>query len=135
MSQQDQQLTSLPKALTKHLKGDDSVVAFIPRRVDDAVLAEAADSFKDRSQPEKKRRLLPFAAAATVLLAIIAGQTFFAPNTDVMLSDDIDGSGEVDVLDAFALARLQKTDDSITEHRIEALLARIVSLSDLEPST
>jgi hypothetical protein len=47
-----------------------------------------------------------------------------------LAADDVDGSGQVDVLDAFALARRNaEHPDSAARIRIEALLARIVSLT------
>jgi hypothetical protein len=51
------------------------------------------------------------------------------PFDSVSVADDVDGSGRVDILDAFALARLQAAGDAgIGDDRIEALAARVVSL-------
>ncbi|MGH7337603.1 MAG: hypothetical protein ACREI7_08500 [Myxococcota bacterium] len=50
--------------------------------------------------------------------------------TDARLAgDDVDGSGRVDILDAFALARARAADPArVAQGEVDALAGRIVSL-------
>jgi len=48
-----------------------------------------------------------------------------------MLANDIDGSGVVDILDAFALARM--SDGAASQAQIDALIGDIVALNGTSP--
>ena len=77
--------------------------------------------------PPRRRRLAAgLAAAAVVFAALLVVQPvdLLGPADP----DDIDRSGRVDILDAFALARMRAAGRSITETEIEALAERVVSL-------
>lgn len=124
MTQPDQQLTELPVALSQRLKDQEKVSVMVPRRVDQRIVSEAQTYFAPRSAGKRPRWALP--VAASVLLALIATGTF--RSEDRLLRDDIDGSGHTDVLDVFALARMRRTDPSVSQARIDGLLARIVAL-------
>ena len=77
-------------------------------------------------QPRRRRLAAGLAAAAVVLAAllIVRPVDLLAPADP----DDVDRSGRVDILDAFALARMRAAGRSITETEIEALAERVVSL-------
>lgn len=82
----------------------------------------------------RRRRLSYAAAAAVALVAFFIVRPFdqngLAP---VPLANDIDGSGRVDILDAFALARTRASDPgSVSDERIDELLRQVVSLGATE---
>lgn len=140
----------LPRAIAERLAQEGSIAMLTPG-VDAAVLAAARAQFGRR-----RRRLawaMPAAIAATVIVAVTAAVLLSqrpAAVTDgspsggasasrapaaaapaTALPDDVDGSGRVDILDAFALAR---ADDDTPEGRarVAALAARVVSLGATE---
>src|SRR5690606_14013150 len=103
--------------------------------VDAAVLAAARAYFAGGSTRSRIRRELRYrparwaayaAAAAFVLAALLVVRPvdFFTTYDP----DDIDRSGRVDILDAFALARMRAAGAPITETRIDEVAARIVAL-------
>jgi hypothetical protein len=74
---------------------------------------------------------VPFAAAAAAILAaVLVLRPIDAPRSP----DDVDGSGRVDILDAFALARLRAAqgDSAASQERIDMLAERVVALAALE---
>lgn len=80
-----------------------------------------------RARPARRKRWAAGIAAAAVVLA-----AFFAvrpldrfPGYD---PDDIDRSGRVDILDAFALARMRADGAPIGDARIDEIAARAVAL-------
>ena len=114
----------LPESLVAQLKRSERAQAIVDPRTDRAILDEARRYFfAARSRRIRRAALrwaLPLAAAAALLVALLVVQPFGPPRS----ADDIDGSGRVDILDAFALARSQAD-----RERVDELAARIVSLS------
>lgn len=81
----------------------------IPREVDEAVLSQARSFLK--SEPRQKG-MVPFprwlAAAAVVILGLGIGLRLTRERNpgSTIAREDIDRNGKVDILDAFALARM-----------------------------
>lgn len=123
MHDSDPQFEDLPESIVARLERADRVQAIVDPRTDRAIVAEARRYFlatrPRRASKPILRWALPLAAAAAVLVAVLVVQPFGL----LRAADDIDGSGRVDILDAFALARSQAD-----QERVEALAARIVSL-------
>jgi len=99
------------------------------------VCREAAVHFATRSggarRASTRRWAIPAAAAAAaVLIAVLVNRPLDEVGTDARhAADDVDGSGRVDILDAFALARARGADPArVTQGEIDTLAARIVSL-------
>jgi hypothetical protein len=77
----------------------------------------------------RRRWAVPFAAAASLLLAAILMRPLLLDTAPA--ADDIDGSGRVDILDVLALARTRAERGdaaSISQARIDALAYSIVAL-------
>jgi hypothetical protein len=122
------ELDDLPPALAARLKRADRAEVIFDPRTDRAVIERARRYFASRPRTASPvmRWGLPFAAAAAVALLVVLP---FVPRGGG--PDDVDGSGSVDVLDVFALARqraAQGDASGIDTARIEALAARIVAL-------
>ena len=128
----DKQLEQLPQALVEALRGADTSLAVIDPHTDRRVLAEAREHFAAR--PERLRpvrtRWAVAAAAAVIVAAFLVVRPLELLQPPRGGADDIDGSGQVDVLDAFALARMSVSDESIGDREINALLGRIVALDN-----
>lgn len=124
----------LPPAIAERLEAKDRSVSILTPEIDRAVLAQAREHFATRTDVRiaaYRRWVLPAAAAAAVLVALLLFviPPRFGPDVAIMADDDVDGSGRVDVLDAFALARLRAVDPGrVSEDQIDGLMARIVSL-------
>lgn len=123
---------TLPPAVLERLRRLDRAQPIVDPRTDRAVLDAAHAYFRARpSRSARSRRwTVPFAAAATLLLAAIVMRPFFV-DTAVPARDDVDGSGRVDILDVLALARERAARGdraSVTEAGIEELAYRIVAL-------
>lgn len=123
MSEQEPQLDDLPREIVARLRAVDRAQPILDPRTDRAVL-DAAQRFFRARQPRAalwRRRLVPVAAAAMLVLALLVVQPLdrLARNPD-----DVDRSGSVDILDAFALARAPGG-----EERGRALAVRVVSLA------
>src|SRR6185295_6399906 len=117
------QFEKLPGALVARLERADRSQAIVDPRTDNAVIDDARRYFL-AARPRRARKplmrwALPLAAAAALLIAVLVLRPFSLQRS----ADDVDGSGRVDILDAFALARSQADQDSV-----DALAARIVSL-------
>jgi hypothetical protein len=124
----------LPDAIVAHLKRREGAVPTVAPAVDRAVLDAARRQFASRPHPSAasvRRFAVPLAAAATILLAVLLVRPFDGFRGGA--PDDVDGSGSVNILDAFALARLRaaRGDASgVTEERIDMLVERVVALGD-----
>ena len=89
--------------------------------------------FRRRAGPRRagargRRVTAGLATVAVALVAALLVQPMLFRSTH---PDDIDGSGRVDILDAFALARMRAAGATVSEPEIDALAMRIVAL---EPS-
>jgi hypothetical protein len=123
MHDPEPQFEELPDALVAKLERADRSQAIVDPRTDRAVIDDARRYFV-ASRPRRARKpvirwALPLAAAAALLVAVLVLRPFGLQRSP----DDVDGSGRVDILDAFALARSQADQESV-----DALAARIVSL-------
>lgn len=104
MTDPDRQLDDLPNDLIAALRRLDRSQPIVDPRTDQAVLGRARAYFDTRTERRawpQRARWAAVAAAAAIVLALLVVEPFNRP-TD---PDDVDGSGRVDILDAFALAR------------------------------
>jgi hypothetical protein len=134
MSQQNAQFDELPEALVEQLRQRDQPFVMLTPATDRAILAAAREQFAGAASraPVRRRWTWPAAAAAAaVLVALIVARPFEQDRVELaVMADDIDGSGQVDVLDVFALARARSADPAaVSEARVEQLAERIVALN------
>jgi hypothetical protein len=125
MNDRNPQFDHLPEDLIARLRALDRSQPVIDPRTDRAILARAQTYFAVRGErlasPRRKRWAMTFAAAVVAAAFLVVRPIdLFGPHDP----DDIDGSGRVDILDAFALARAQRNDE-----RIDTLATRVVSLT------
>ena len=123
MHDSEPEFQKLPDALVARLERADGLQPIVDPRTDRVVI-EGARSYFAAARPRRARRpvmrwALPLAAAAALLVAVLVLRPLGLQRS----ADDIDGSGRVDILDAFALARSQADQETV-----DALAARIVSL-------
>jgi hypothetical protein len=140
MTQETENLDQLPDAIVERLRVRDRSLSILTPEVDRALHRAAQARFSRRSSPPVARRWFypAVAAAAAVVIAVIVTRPFGAdPGLEVtsvgtpFVADDVDASGQVDILDAFALARAREGDsNAASQARIDALASRIVSLSE-----
>lgn len=145
--QQDEALEAPPK-LVAALKRLPKPLLFIPPTVDEANVRAAQRHLARRKEP--RRRWFHFArwaaaAAALALLLAVIPQIFRNPglaptDSSGFAREDVNHDGQVDILDAFALARQLKAgatpspqldingDGVVDERDVAALAARAVSL-------
>jgi hypothetical protein len=119
----------LPESIVARLRRADRSQAIVDPRTDRAVLDAARAQFAarhGRAAARRARWALPLGAAAA---AVLAAWLVVGPFGGVRVpsSDDVDGSGTVDVLDVFALARASARGN--VDPRVDELGARIVSLA------
>jgi hypothetical protein len=98
---------------------------FIPCTLDEAVLGETRRRLRKRVMHRLDWSLLRFwlpAAAVIIfvgLLAYLFSGTFLrAPRQPLLVREDLNHDGRVDILDAFALARAIKSEASL-DHRLD----------------
>ena len=137
MTRETEQFDQLPDALVERLAARDRAVSVLTPAVDRIVIDTAREQFAPRrARPRRVRRwhMATAAAAAVALIAVVVVRPIDEPAVDAgRLADDIDGSGQVDILDAFALAKRRQDDpDAVEESRIDELTNRIVSLTATE---
>lgn len=135
MNPDTEDLDQLPDAIVARLSARDRKVSMLTPAVDRAIRDAARAQFASRPLRRAARRHLVYPAAAAavlVLAALLIVRPFDeADNRALRLADDVDGSGQVDILDAFALARARAADPrSVSQRRIDELTDRIVSLDD-----
>jgi len=134
-----EQENDLPRRIVERLAARERAVAVVTPRVDAAIARSAAAHFAARPDtahgvgaPGHGLRAVGLgwaAVAAALLVALLVVRPIGDVGRDAALvADDIDGSGRVDILDAFALARMRATRAQISQAEIDALAARIVSL-------
>jgi hypothetical protein len=134
MSQENEQYDQLPDAIVERLRARDRAVPMLTPSADRAVADRARAQFAPRSPSAPARRRYGPAVAAVAAAAALVALFIARPLDDrraesMRLADDVDGSGQVDILDAFALARARRDDPgAVSQERIDALADRIVSL-------
>jgi hypothetical protein len=115
---------------------------FIPPATDEAVLSEARRHFRKfdirRSRSRSWGRWAALAASLALgawLVQTWTGARRSAPAVSTNVPGDIDGNGAVDILDAFALARLMEHDPSRAQQwdlngdgKIDSLDVELVAL-------
>ncbi len=121
----------LPNDVAEGLKRLDKSVALLTPAVDGRVTDAAAAHFAerpDRRRPARRR----WAVAGTLAASLAVGVFLVRMQTGMeqaMLADDFDGSGAVDILDAFALARMDE--ERVAQAQVDALIAEIVALNGI----
>ena len=121
----------LPGDIVERLEHLDRSVAVLTPAVDRQVREAAATHFAqrpDRVRPASRR----WAVVGTLAASLVAGVFLVRMQTGMeatVLAND--GSGAVDILDAFALARTNDAPGSQAE--IDALIANIVALNGNSP--
>lgn len=133
MTQETETFDRLPDEIVARLRARDRNLALLTPAIDRAVDQAAREQFaprRSRTAAARGWRYTAAAAAAVALIAVFIVQPFAPGDADRRrLADDVDGSGRVDVLDAFALARSRAADPgAVSQSRIDELVARIVSL-------
>ena len=129
--QQERDDNELPAELIEDLARLDKSLAVMTPAVDRR-LAEAARA-QFGARPER-RRMTPrrWAFAGSLAAGLSVAAVLWLPEDGVdptLLADDIDGSGVVDIRDAFALARMAGEDRTpAAQERIDALAMRVVAL-------
>jgi hypothetical protein len=121
-SQSDDPAGQAPDALIEELQRLDEPGLEVPPAVDQAILTRAADHFAGRRHRQRFIfRLAATAAAAAVLVIFMLGDTLIQPRGPrasneaqvMVLREDVDRSGQVDILDAFLLARRLDSSQSL----------------------
>ena len=130
--QQERDDSELPAALIEDLARLDKSLAVMTAAVD-RHLAEAARAHfgtrPERRRMTPRRWALAGGLAASLLVAVVLWRTESGVDPG-LLANDIDGSGVVDILDAFALARRAGEDRTpAAQERIDALAMSIVTLN------
>lgn len=125
----------LPGEVVEGLKRIDKSVAVLTPAVDRRVNEAAAAHFGERPQHVAwlPRR---WAITGTLAASLMVGLFLLRMQTDIEQSlpaNDFDGSGVLDILDAFALARMNGDLGEATQDEIDALVLQIVSLSGTTP--
>ena len=123
----------LPGDIVEGLRRLDKSVALLTPAVDRRVAEAAAAHFEHRPytiRPKKRRWAVAGALAASLAAGVflVRTQTYME---SAMLANDIDGSGVVDILDAFAMARM--SDGAASQAQIDALIGDIVALGGTSP--
>jgi hypothetical protein len=137
MSHEPEQYDALPDAIVERLRSRDRAVSILTPEIDRQVAEAARQQFatrRSRSGRTQRWRYPAAVAALAALVALFLVRPLDTPSpSDARLADDVDGSGQVDVLDAYALARRRAEDPSaVSQERIDRLTRRIVSLSASE---
>ncbi len=129
----------LPEELIQGLSRIDKAVAVMPPEADRRIVEAAREHFRDRPRrrrPAGLRWAMAGSLAASLLVGVLLWRTQ-APMgpadlqvaTVAGMPDDIDGSGTVDILDAFALARTARGEQApAARTRIDALAMSVVAL-------
>ncbi len=127
----------LPDELIQGLARLDKAVAVMSPDADRRIAEAARVHFGER--PRRARAAgRRWAMAGSLAASLLVGVLFWRAQTPVedlrvasvaSVANDIDGSGVVDILDAFALARMQAADRTpAAQAEIDALSMRIVAL-------
>ena len=129
----------LPEEMVQELTRLDRSMTVMSPEADGRIAAAARDHFgtrPGRTRPAGFRWAMVGSLAASLLVGVLLWrmQTPMGPadlrvTTVAGISDDIDGSGAVDILDAFAMARMARGDQAPAARvKIDALAMSIVAL-------
>ena len=125
----------LPDELIDEMRRMDRSVAVLTPAVDRHVADAAAAHFRHR-RPRLSNPVRRWAMAGTLAASLVVGALVLRVQTGIEpspLANDVDGSGVVDILDAFALARTNQNRTPSTQARIDALIVDIVTVNGLSP--
>ena len=130
----DDEDLDLPDELIQGLARLDKAVAVMSPDADRRIAEAARAHFGER--PRRARAAgRRWAMAGSLAASLLVGVLFWRTQTPVedlrvaSVANDIDGSGVVDILDAFALARMQAADRTpAAQAEVDALSMRIVAL-------
>ena len=131
----DPESNQLPGDLIQEMERLDKSLAVFAPDVDRRVAAAAAEHFRhrpERARPATRRWAMAGGLAASLVVGafLVRMQTTPGP---APLANDIDGSGVVDILDAFALARMNQDPPAASQAEIDALITNIVALKGTAP--
>ncbi len=137
----DEEDLDLSDELIQDLASLDKAVAVLSPETDRHVAEAAMAHFAERPSRRAPAAGRRWAMAGSLAASLLVGVLFWRAQTpveppDLMVAtvaripNDIDGSGAVDILDAFALARMERT--AAAQARIDALAASIVALDGSE---
>ena len=123
--------SELPDELVREMRRLDKSLAVLTPAVDRRVADVAAAHFRHRSasaRPATRRWAISAAMAASLVIGVFAVrmQTGVEPER---LANDLDGSGVVDILDAFSAARANRGATPASQAEIDALIREIVALN------
>lgn len=137
MNEANEEYSELPDAVAKRLAERDRVVGIVAPETDRAVRALAEAHFASRTaMPERRagrRWHVPAALAAGIVFALLMLRPAEIFRSAPGIQDDVDGSGQVDILDVLALARMTADDMHAHQLDVDALAARIVALTPVPP--
>ena len=130
----------LPDELTEGLARLDKAVAVLSPETDRRIAEAARTQFGQRprrARTAKRRWAMAGSLAASLLVGLLFWRTQIPVEppdllvaTVARIPNDIDRSGAVDILDAFALARMGRSGrNAEAQARIDALAANIVALA------
>lgn len=146
----------LPEELATRLSAMHNRKLFVPPEIDAAVLSRAREHFGSApaSPPARRRLWLRYAAPLGAAAMIALGVWAVWPSVNqiqsgpvLAVSGDADGSGSVDILDAFAMARVLDAgqaapatwdltgDGRVDRADVSAVTAIVVSLSGEQQHT
>lgn len=123
--------SELPGDLVREMQRLDRSLAVLTPAVDRQVAAAAAAHFRhrrERARPAMRRWAISGALAASLVIGVFVIRP--QPGVEREFSaHDLDGSGVVDILDAFALARMNQGSPAESQAEIDALIREIVALN------
>ena len=131
----DPESIELPGDLIQEMERLDKSLAVFTPDVDRRVAAAAAAHFRhrpERARPATRRWAMAGGLAASLVIGVFLARLQTTPGPDP-LANDIDGSGVVDILDAFALARMNQSPPAAAQAEIDALITNIVALNGTAP--
>ena len=117
MRPEDEPSDDAPRKLVSDLRAL-FPAARVPAEVDEAILGRARATLAARRRKRTLLRLVPLAAAATLVLWLALGRK--ERDTRRVASADVDGSGRVDIVDAYVLAlRIEDRPDATEGRRFD----------------
>ena len=129
MTFDDKNLEDLPAELVAQLRAADESPALIAAKVDRSIARLASEHFELRSVTVQKRSPVWFAIAASVLLAVLILPVARQVDDGVLvLYQDVDRSGQIDIADVLALARDGRR--SISAAELDEFAMQVVSLHE-----
>ena len=131
----DPESIELPGDLIQEMERLDKSLAVFAPDVDRRVAAAAAEHFRrgpERARPATRRWAMAGGLAASLVIGVFLVRMQTTPGSGP-LANDIDGSGIVDILDAFALARMNQGPPAAAQPEIDALITNIVALKGTAP--